>query len=219
MVLRVVVVGAGYAGVAAARVLVGGGVRVHLVDPRGVFEDAERYPEVVSGKVLPRAISRRVSAMVLGVRVHKAAAVGIDRERKEVLLSGKKRLAYDYCLLAVGHRPSRSDVPGLSAYASVVDSARSAHSVAEHMRHMFRSFRSFDGVRRKAALTCVIAGSSRVACELAASLMDLLSALGRKHKVGADEPFVYLLVKGERVAPELPEREGRFLLEELERKE
>ncbi|WP_168627103.1 FAD-dependent oxidoreductase [Cryobacterium sp. BB307] len=119
-VTRVVVLGAGYAGLTAANRLagrLGETASVTIVDPRGVFVDRIRLHELAAGAdestvvhPLPRMLNPRV-------RVLHAQATRIRAAERQIELADATTVAYDELVYAVGSGETVNSVPGAAEFA------------------------------------------------------------------------------------------------------
>ena len=105
---RVVIVGGGFAGLYAARSLGSDPeVRVTLVDRRNFHLFQPLLYQVATGALSPGDIAQPLRSMLRKQRnttVLLGEAVGIDPDRREVLLSDGGPLAYDTLIVATGAR-------------------------------------------------------------------------------------------------------------------
>ena len=119
---RVVIVGAGHAGVAVAEAL-------RALDPAReiVLVGAEahapydrvRLPEVIAGRAGPESIVLADAASLAARRIElrtRARAVAVDAGARVVRLEGGERLAYQSLVLATGGRPVRPALPGIDLH-------------------------------------------------------------------------------------------------------
>ncbi len=122
MTSHVVVVGAGYAGLAAARGLirrVPRGTTVTLVNERPEFVERVRLHQFAAGQ----DCRRLPLAQLVGdrARVCVGSVLAIDAVRQHVYLDAAPfRLDFDVLVVAVGSGPSLSRVPGLDSVAYTV---------------------------------------------------------------------------------------------------
>jgi sulfide:quinone oxidoreductase len=114
MVLRVVIAGAGVAGLECAlalRALAGEKLAIELLAPK--HEPVERPVSVKTpfgGADAPRVDVERLAAGA-GLRLHRYALAAVDPDAREVLTSEGRRVGYDLLVVATGAR-SREAVPG-----------------------------------------------------------------------------------------------------------
>jgi NADH dehydrogenase len=116
---RVVVVGAGFAGLAAVDALAGSGADVTLVDrhPYSTFQPL-LYQVATAGLTSADvayplwAVARKRRA-----RFRRGELTGIDRDRREVQLADGTRIGYDYLVLTTGVSAAFFGVAGAAEYA------------------------------------------------------------------------------------------------------
>ncbi|MGN2635550.1 NAD(P)/FAD-dependent oxidoreductase [Nocardia takedensis] len=118
---RIVVLGAGYAGLAAARTLLRGATkaRITVVDARAEFVERVRLHQRAAGQ----HTETWDLATVLGEKgvafVHDRA-VDLDLPGRRVLFADAPALEYDTLIYALGSAGDRSGVPGAVEYATTV---------------------------------------------------------------------------------------------------
>jgi NADH dehydrogenase FAD-containing subunit len=130
---RVVVLGAGYAGLGAAqrmgRELSGQGVEVTLVNDEPVFVERPRLHQVATGQAVP-ALGLEELLEGTGAKLTLGTVSGIDLDEHEVLLAGGARLGYDTLVYALGSRTDTGRVPGVAEHAAVLSGRDAAHRLA-----------------------------------------------------------------------------------------
>ncbi|MBH0778211.1 NAD(P)/FAD-dependent oxidoreductase [Nocardia bovistercoris] len=119
---RIVVLGAGYGGLAAAlRLARGRGVRVTVVDSRAEFVERVRLHQRAAGQSIPRwDLRERLSGK--GIHFERARVRGIDLDAKRVDLEpvapdGETAIDYDTLVYALGSGFDPAGVPGVVRYA------------------------------------------------------------------------------------------------------
>jgi NADH dehydrogenase len=124
---RIVVLGGGYAGVmaalrAAARTK-GKGVAVTLIDAKPVFSERIRLHQLAAGeRTRHRAYARLLRGT--GARFEQGRALGIDLTAQSVALdtpAGRRAIAYDTLVYALGSHTDRDAVPGVRENAFTLD--------------------------------------------------------------------------------------------------
>ncbi len=129
MAVEVVVVGGGYAGLAAIGQMRGArahGLRIRLIDSVGSHELIPELPEAlregdpVDDHVIPfsEILSR------VGVEHIQAHAVAVETGRRRVLLADGSLVSYDWLLLSPGSVPAYPPILGLEKYALPLRNAR-----------------------------------------------------------------------------------------------
>ncbi|MFI6871481.1 NAD(P)/FAD-dependent oxidoreductase [Nocardia sp. NPDC050406] len=173
---RIVVLGAGYAGLSAAkRAAKVRGARVTVIDSRAEFVERVRLHQAVAGQSVARwDLRERLAAK--GIDFVRGRAVHIDTDTRRVELEDGQSLAYDSLVYALGSVWDASAVPGVADHA---------HSVATP-----------EDVARVPALTgriAVVGGGStgiEVAAELAETRPDLAITM-----ITSEEPGAWLSAK------------------------
>jgi NADH dehydrogenase FAD-containing subunit len=180
---RVVVVGGGFAGRRAARLLqASGAVDVTLLDANGFFEytpSALRccvQPSHAACTVLPQPRGTRRAALVALELAPPAAAGDADAARSvtALLLSDGSRLACDFVLLATGssYSPPIKAPPVPAPAPAALDGEAAAAARRAHYRAVC--------VRLEAAQCVLIVGGGTVGVELAA---EVVAKYGRRKPV------------------------------------
>jgi NADH:quinone reductase (non-electrogenic) len=125
MAHRIVVVGAGYAGLAAAQRLARRtrkrDVEVELVNASGSFVERVRLHQVIAGI----GQAERPLAGILagtGVRLSIGTVSALDVAGRDVVLDDGRRIGYDTLVYALGSRTNRRGVPGADRFAYTLDS-------------------------------------------------------------------------------------------------
>lgn len=187
MVHRIVVVGAGYSGLAASLRLArqAPGAEVVLVNPGDRFVERVRLHQIAAGQdVGEHRLTEILHAS--GVRLVVARVSGIDPERRELQLDGSDAgpLRYDTLVHAAGSGPAGGGLPGVAEYAVPVADLDGARELRK---------RAADLAAEGGTLTVVGAGLSGI--ETAAELAETHPAL-QVQLLTAAEPGETLSARG-----------------------
>lgn len=213
---RVVIIGGGFAGIAAAKALHGCEADVTLIDRRNhhIFQPllyqvatALLAPSEVATPIRKLAIRQRNLAVIL------AEVSGLAYEERSVLTNspgvGPGRVAFDYLVLApgmeasyFGHDEFARHAPSLKTVADaelVRAKVLSAYELAEETE---------DPVARRRLLTFVLVGAGPTGVELAASVAGLARATLRAsfRRINPAESRILLVEAGKRILPSFDER-------------
>ncbi len=176
---RVVVIGGGFAGLAAARGLRGAAVEVTVVDRHNHHVFQPLLYQVATAGLSPAEIAapiRWVLRRQANVRVLLGAVVGIDTVRRRVLLEGDSGLALDYDFLVVatgvthayfGHDEWAANAPGLKTLDDAVAIRRRVLLAFE------RAERETDVARQRDLLTFVVIGGGPTGVEMAGAIAEI----------------------------------------------
>lgn len=101
---RVVIVGAGFGGLAAAKTLAGTDVEVTLVDRANHHLFQPLLYQVATASLSPADIASATRSVVQAdnVQVIMDEVINVDTEHKLVMTTSRKNLPYDYLILATG---------------------------------------------------------------------------------------------------------------------
>jgi len=173
---RVVILGAGFAGLTAARTLSGTDVRVTVVDRRNHHLFSPLLYQVATAALSPGDIAYPIRAILsrqANARVLLGDAVAIDPVRRELVLTDE-RIPYDYLILASGSRHAyfghdawEHDAPGLKTLEDALEVRRRILLAFE------RAEREPDPERRRSLLTFVIVGGGPTGVELAGAISEI----------------------------------------------
>ena len=171
---RIVVVGAGYAGLGTALRLarqVGASARIDLVDGRSEHQLITRLHEVAAGRLAPAAAAVPLRLLLAGtaIRLHRAWVEGMDLARGRVTTS-TGLLEYDMLVLAPGSRTDYRDVPGAAERTlplrTLEDALRLREKIGTHLRRASRT-----GVSEsESGSTILVVGGGYTGIELTAEL-------------------------------------------------
>ena len=171
---RVVVVGAGFAGLATVSRLTRAGLRVTLVD-RNVYSTFQPLLyQVATGGLNASDVSYplRGFARKYGARFRHGEMVGIDDEALRLTLADGSQLDYDYLILAIGVSAAYYGVTGAEKYTCGLYTRRDAVALRDQVMAGLEEL-SASAERREVAVTVVGGGATGV--ELAGTLAELRS--------------------------------------------
>lgn len=186
---RVVIVGAGFGGLAAAKALRSLAVEVVLVDERNhhtfqplLYQVATAGLDADDVTYATRGIfhRQRNATVVIG------SVTGVDFDERLVDLDDGRRLAYDHLILAPGAVTHTFGVPGVAEHAFGLKSVRDAVEIRSHVlacveRADGDPLRIEDGL-----LNIVVVGGGPTGVELAGGLAELFSRVLRRDFPGID---------------------------------
>ena len=174
---RVVVIGAGFGGLAATRALARAPVEIVLVDQRNHHVFQPLLYQVATAALSPADIAAPIRAIVKrqhNVQVLLDRVTGIERDRDTVRLAGGKRLAYDWLVVATGARHSyfgrdewAAHAPGLKTLDDATELRRRVLLALE------RAETETDQAKRDALLTFVVIGAGPTGVEMAGAIAEL----------------------------------------------
>jgi NADH dehydrogenase FAD-containing subunit/uncharacterized membrane protein YphA (DoxX/SURF4 family) len=207
---RVVIVGAGFGGIAAARNLKHAWANVTVVDRRNYHLFQPLLYQVATASLSPAEIATPIRALVRGqtnCKVVMGRVSGVDTARQEVI-AGDRRIAYDYLVLATGARHSYFGKDEWETRAPGLKKIDDATSMRGRILSAFeRAEAADDEGERQRLLTFVIVGGGPTGVELAGAIAELArhGMQGEFRSVDPTTTRVVLVQSAPRLLPSMPE--------------
>ena len=207
---RVVIVGAGFGGLAAAKRLAGRDVDVTLVDRRNHHVFQPLLYQVATAALSPADIAgpiRAIFSRVGNVRVLLDEVCGVDGGRNTVELSSGGELQYDWLIVATGARHSYFGRDDWSAHAPGLKSIEDALAIRRKVLLALElAENETDAERRRALLTFVVIGGGPTGVEMAGAIAELArrSVSGDFRSITPRCSRVILIEAGDRMLPSFP---------------
>lgn len=213
---RVVIVGGGFGGLAAAKSLRRESVDLTLIDRTNHHLFQPLLYQVATAVLSPADISlplRVILRKQKNVRVRMATVDGIDLDRRSISLSADREdIPYDFLVLAPGARHAYFGKPQWERHAPGLKSLEDARRIRSRFLLAFEAAEgATDESERRALLTFVVVGAGPTGVELAGMIATIARAMRDRYWTGgpAPEPRVLLLEGGDRVLPTFDEKLGR----------
>lgn len=185
---QVVIVGAGFGGLSAARALASLPVDVTLVDRNNYHGFWPLLYQVATAGLSADDIAHSVRSIVrdhANVSVCMATVESVDLDGRQVELDDGRRLAYDYLVLAAGTVPTDFGVPGVAEHAFTLKTLPGALRLRDHVLRQFERAARDPSLVDKGALTVVIAGGGPTGVELAGAFVELFHVVLAKDYAGS----------------------------------
>jgi NADH dehydrogenase len=180
---HVVIVGAGFGGLHAARALAGKPIRVTLIDKRNYHLFQPLLYQVATAGISPHEIAYPVRAIFQRQKNFEfmmARVNGVDFGRKTVLTESGE-VAYDHLILAAGASVNFFGNASLEQNALPLKDVSDAVTVRNHVLRMFeRAALEPDLRKRQALLTFVAVGGGPTGVETAGALSELIRLVLKK---------------------------------------
>ncbi len=174
---RIVIVGAGFGGLAAAQALRRAEVEVTLVDKRNHHLFQPLLYQVATAALSPADIAAPIRAILAGnrnTRVLLDNVTGIDAANRCLHLGSGTTLPYDRLILATGARHSYFGRDEWAAYAPGIKTIDDATAVRRKvLLALERAETETDQDRRHALLTFVVIGGGPTGVEMAGAIAEL----------------------------------------------
>jgi NADH dehydrogenase len=174
----VVIVGAGFGGIAAARALAHVPVDVTIVDQHNFHTFSPLLYQVATAGLAPDDIAPNVRGIVRGernVEVRMATVHRVDFDRREVLVDRGVSVPYDYLILAAGAVSSDFGVPGVADHAIPLKTLADATRIRSTVLARFEEANTNPSLADNGTLTFVVAGGGPTGVELCGALGELFA--------------------------------------------
>lgn len=207
---RVVVVGAGFGGLAAVQALRHAWARVTLIDQRNYHLFQPLLYQVATATLSPADIAVPIRTLVRDQRncqVLMGRVSSIDGEDRAVIL-GERRVPYDYLVLATGARHSYFGKDEWEPFAPGLKRIDDATAMRSRVLAAFeRAEAAEDEAERRRLLTFVLVGAGPTGVELAGAIAELARQSLREEFRAADPTSarIILVQSAPRILPALPE--------------
>jgi NADH dehydrogenase FAD-containing subunit/uncharacterized membrane protein YphA (DoxX/SURF4 family) len=207
---RVLIVGGGFGGVAAAKALRNTSCRVTLIDQRNYYLFQPLLYQVATAGLSPADIAGPIRGLFRdqpNVRVLLGGVTDVDLGTREVII-GRARVPYDYLVIAAGTRHSYFGHDEWALFAPGLKQIEDATNIRSRLLFAFEQAENAESpaVQRE-MLTFVIVGGGPTGVELAGAIAELAShGLAREFRaVDPSMARVILMQAGPRILPTFPE--------------
>ena len=223
---KVVILGAGYAGVLTAKKLAKQvkkrelkDVEITIVDKNPFHTMLTELHEVAAQRVEEDSVRISLKQVFAGrrVKVVQDTITELDFER-QTITGGEGALPYDYLVLSSGSKPTYFGTPGAEEYSFTLWSYDDAIRLREHIMDMFRAAEAeTDPAKKREFLTFYVVGLGFTGVEMMGELAELVPSLCGRFEL---DPSLVALVDVdmlERACTVMPERLGAQIVRRLEK--
>jgi NADH dehydrogenase len=218
---RIVIVGSGFGGLAAAKGLKGVDAEITLVDRTNHHLFQPLLYQVATAALSPADIATASRALLRhqsNVGVQMADVTGVDKERRLVHLAGGRDLPYDFLILAIGAAYSFFGHDSWRRYAPTLKTLSDALHIRARLLSAFEKAEECDDPTLiKKLLTFVVVGAGPTGVELAGTIAELArSTLARDFKaIDPRSARVILCEAGDRALAAFPQRLSDYAADAL----
>jgi NADH dehydrogenase FAD-containing subunit len=221
---RVVIIGAGFGGLVAAKALRNAAVKVTVIDRRNYHLFQPLLYQVATASLSPADIATPIRAALrhqANAEVLMARVTGIDRANRQVILGDThRRIAYDYLIIAAGARHAYFGHDEWEPVAPGLKKIDDATAIRHRILAAFeRAEAEIDPAERRRLLTFVIVGGGATGVEMAGAIAELAKKTLAKdfRNIDPASAHIMLIEAGPRVMTAFPEKLAAKAQRALER--
>jgi NADH dehydrogenase len=224
---QIVVVGGGFAGIAAARALKHSDADVILIDRRNHHIFQPLLYQVATAVLAPSDIAapiRQLEDEQKNVTVVLAEVIGVDLASRTVEASfagvGVRKIPFDFLVIATGMRPSYFGHDEFAKYAPGLKTLSDAETIRAKILSAYELAAATDDENERARqLTFVLVGAGPTGVELAASMAQLAAVTlrGQFRRIEPAQNTIFLIEGGKRILPTFAESLAKKAARRLEK--
>ena len=202
---RVVILGAGFGGLTAARALAKD-ADVTLVDRHNFQTFLPLLYQVSTAGLAADHVVHPIRGALRnsGVKFRMGSPISVDHKNKSVKLDSSEVLEFDHLVVALGSATSDFGIPGVAEHALGMKSVNEAITIRASVMRRFEDLCRFEDDTR---LSVAVVGGGPTGVEMAGALAELKRGpLKNDLKHAADHIDIYLIEAGPRILPMFSEK-------------
>lgn len=208
---KIVVLGGGYAGIAATKKLYkkykkNPNVEITLIDRNPYHTLMTELHEVAGSRVEPESVQVSFQRIFGGTNVKLITDTIKDIDFDDnTLKSDLRSYSYDYLVIGAGGEPEFFDIPGVQENSLTIWSFDDAIRLRNQIEDRFmEAAREPDEAKRRRILTFVVAGAGFTGVELAGEILERKQTLCREYHLNEHEVRVIIVEALDTILPILP---------------
>jgi len=212
---RVVIIGGGFAGIAAARALRRSNAEVVLIDRRNHHIFQPLLYQVATATLSPADIAapiRQLGEKQKNLRVMLEEVTSVDLKSRLVNVadptSGRRQIAFDFLIVAAGMQSSYFGHDEFAKYAPGLKTLSDAETIRSKILRAYELAELADDEHERARLmTFVLVGGGPTGVELAASMAHMATVTLRRNfrRIDPAKSSIVLIEGGNRILPTFAE--------------
>ncbi len=173
---RVVIVGAGFGGLYAAKALRRAPVEVLMIDQNNYHTFQPLIYQVATAGLEPDEVAHTVRAIFRhqkNFRFRQGTVNGVNWDEKEVSLADDESVAFDYLIVATGAVYNDFGIPGVKKHGLMLKSLTEAVNIRSHVLRQFERANADPSLIDEGILNFVLVGGGPTGVEMAGALSEL----------------------------------------------
>ena len=224
---RIVIVGGGFAGLAAARALRGCDAEIVLIDRRNHHIFQPLLYQAATAVLAPSEIAapiRQLAEKQKNLSVVMAEVTGLDLSSRSLdtlcPVLGARKITFDYLVIATGMRPSYFGHDEFAKHAPGLKTLSDAEAIRAKILSAYEAAESTDDPDERARqLTFVLVGGGPTGVELAASIAEMATITLRSNfrRIDPAKTSILLIEGGKRILASYAESLSKKAAKRLEK--
>ena len=224
---RIVIIGGGFAGIAAARALRRCGAEIVLIDRRNHHIFQPLLYQVATAILAPSAIAAPIRQLAkkqknLSVMMAEVTRVDLTSRSLDTMtpVVGGRNIAFDYLVLATGMRPSYFGHDEFAKHAPGLKTLADAETIRAKILSAYEAAEATDDENERVRqMTFVLVGAGPTGVELAGSiaLMGSITLRSNFRRIDPAKTSILLIEGGQRILPSYAESLSKKAAERLEK--
>jgi len=224
---RIVIIGGGFAGIAAARALRRCGAEIVLIDRRNHHIFQPLLYQVATAILAPSAIAAPIRQLAkkqknLSVMMAEVTRVDLTSRSLDTMtpVVGGRNIAFDYLVLATGMRPSYFGHDEFAKHAPGLKTLVDAEAIRAKILSAYEAAEATDDENERVRqMTFVLVGAGPTGVELAGSiaLMGSIALRSNFRRIDPARTSILLVERGQRILPSYAESLSKKAAERLEK--
>jgi NADH dehydrogenase len=174
---KIVVIGAGFAGLSAVQALKDAPAQITVIDRHNYHLFQPLLYQVATASLSPADIAQPIRGILKdqnNARILLGEVIAVDTAGRTVQIAGSEPVAYDYLMIATGARHSYFGKDHWAKFAPGIKSVDDATKVRANILLAFeRAEAETDPDRRRALLTFIVVGGGPTGVEMAGAIAEL----------------------------------------------
>lgn len=220
---RVVVIGAGFAGLNVVKGLRKAPVDVLLVDQHNHHTFQPLLYQVATAQLDAGQVGHQVRAILrrqANTRFRQGTVIDVDWDAKQVVLADGDRLDFDHVVVAPGAIYADFGIPGVRSHGYFLKSLSEAVNLRSHILRCFETAAAYPERIEDGLLDFVIVGAGPTGVEMAGAMAELFNRVlpADYPELDVSRARIVLLEMADSVLPPFRERSQKHAQHSLERR-
>lgn len=214
MAMKIVVVGAGFGGLACAKHLAKSeSVSVTLVDKHPYQLFSPLLYQVATGGLPEDDIAYPVRAAINNLDFIKSEVKRVDSEKNQIQFADNRIMDFDHLVLATGSTGTTFNIPGVEEFALQMKSIQQARAIKNQLLNTYEEVAA--SRKAKETLKVVVIGGGPTGVEVAGAVAELQKSMKKEFSDLAQFGEVSLVEAGPRLLPMFTEKSSKKAKKDL----